>query len=196
LDGVSFRYFRQDGTPKIVLFENRIGAFGSEAIIKKHSEKDPSQIRHALATDTGPEELLALLEVDRDRIRQLVASVVMRAKDFAGHQWYPGTTNQNLPVIVGGGGRTARFYQSTIMSTHNEFGQARAGVPPYVLCDTPIPNDFDMGCLNRTHFHRFAIAYGLSLPFGERPEVKLPSAVQRPEPPPLRPVTPVGVYDD
>jgi hypothetical protein len=22
--------------------------------------------------------------------------------------------------------------------------------PPYVLSDTPIPNDFDMGCLNRT----------------------------------------------
>jgi hypothetical protein len=42
------------------------------------------QVRDALATDSGPEELLASLEADRERIRQLVGSVVMPAKDLQG----------------------------------------------------------------------------------------------------------------
>jgi hypothetical protein len=119
----------------------------------------------------------------------------MRAKDFAGLQWLPGgEANRCLPVLLGGGGRAARFYQETIMSTHGEFGQTRAGIPPYKLMDVPLPDDFDMGTVDRRYFHRFAIAYGLSVPFGERPELRLPSQVQRPEPLPHR--QPVPVYDD
>jgi hypothetical protein len=180
LDGVSFRYFRDDGLSRIILFENRISALGIEALVRKHPERDAAEIREALVTQTGSPELLASLEGDRQRIRRLVGSVVMRAKDFAGHQWLPGASQRLLPVLVGGGGSTASFFQAAIMSTHEEFGQARAGVPPYILTEIPVPDDFDMGGIDQRHFHRFAIAYGLSVPFGERPEVKLPSQVRDP----------------
>jgi hypothetical protein len=67
---------------------------------------------------------------------------------------------------------------------------------PYQLTEVPLPDDFEIGDLDRRQFHRFAVACGLSVPFGERPEVKLPSQLRRPDLPSVRPVTPVGVYDD
>ena len=196
LDGVSFRYFRRDGLPRIVLFEGRIGALGIEALVRKHPEWNATELRQALFSQDMSPVLRASLEPEADEIRQLVGFVVMRAKDFAGLQWIRGTTERLLPVLVGGGGSLSRFYLETIMSTHAQFGQAHADIPPYRLTEVPVADDFDMGRLDPRHFHRFAVAYGLSVPFGERPEMKLPSQVHAPSPPPMRPTTPVGVYDD
>jgi hypothetical protein len=121
----------------------------------------------------------------------------MHAKDFAGLQWLPGSeANRWLPVLLGGGGRAPRFYPQTIMSTHEEFGQSRAGIPPYKLMDVPVPDDFDMGAVDPLEFHRFAIAYGLSVPFGERPELRLPNQVHGSGPLPRREPVVAGVYDD
>jgi len=88
----------------------------------------------------------------------------MCAKQNAPLEWFPGATTRSLPVLVGGGGSESSFYREAILSTHERFGQRQAGVPPYRLIDLPVPEDFDMGNLERRHFHRFAIAYGLSVP--------------------------------
>lgn len=182
---------------KMGYHECKIGALGVEALVRKHPEFNADDLREALFSPDTPEASLGFLAREANEIRQLVGSVVMHAKDFAGLQWLPGgEVSRWLPVLLGGGGRAARFYPETIMSTHEEFGQIRAGIPPYKLMDVSVPNDFDMGTVDPQQFHRFAIAYGLSVPFGERPELRLPSQIQRPEPPPHRPLVPVGVYDD
>jgi hypothetical protein len=164
--------------PRIVLFDGRIGALGIEALVRKHPEFNPDELREALFSSDTPAASFAFLEREANEIRQLVGSVVMHANDFAGLQWLPGgEANRWLPVLLGGGGRAARFYPEMIMSTHEEFGQRSAGIPPYRLVDVPVPDDFDMGTVDQHQFHRFAIAYGLSVPFGERPELRLPSHV-------------------
>ena len=196
LDGVSFRYFRRQGRPRIVVFEGRIGALGIESIVRRHPEWDANEIREAIFSKEMSPKMSVAFEPEADKIRQLVGPVVMRAKDFAGLQWLSGTSERSLPVLLGGGGRTSKFYTDAIMSTHAIFGQASAGIPSYELNDIPLPDDFDMGSIPLEHFHRFAIAYGLSVPFGERPEIRMRSESQPPEPPVVRPITPGGVYDD
>ena len=65
--------------------------------------------------------------------------------------------------------------------------------------DVPFPSDFDMSGISKDHFHRFAIAYGLSIPDHETPKVagfprQFPDA---PPPPPAKPYTPEwGRYPD
>jgi hypothetical protein len=86
-----------------------------------------------------------------------------------------------LPIFVGGGGAGSRWYQQTILSTHDNFGHINAGIPPYELTEVPKPSDLEMEEMDVADFRRFAIAYGLSVPFGEGPEIGLPSQFAEPE---------------
>jgi hypothetical protein len=69
----------------------------------------------------------------------------------------------------------SEWYTSTIRSTHDAFQQIRADVPPYKLLQVPKPKDLAMPGHGDGEFIRFATSYGLSIPFGEGPEIKLPS---------------------
>jgi hypothetical protein len=57
----------------------------------------------------------------------------------------------------------------------------------------PKPSDLEMGKVDVADFRRFAIAYGLSVPFGEGPEIGLPSQFAEAERPRVR--QPRGVVD-
>ena len=43
------------------------------------------------------------------------------------------------------------------------------------LAKVPAPADLDLRSIAAEDYHRFLIAFGLSVPFGEGPEVRLPS---------------------
>ena len=75
-----------------------------------------------------------------------------------------------------------KWYQDTIEATHHNFRQEKAGIPPYQLRGVPRPNDLEMNGLMDSDFARFAIAYGLSVPFGEGPDIGLPSQFAEVEP--------------
>jgi hypothetical protein len=45
-------------------------------------------------------------------------------------------------------------------------------------------------------FRRFAIAYGLSVPYGEGPEIRLPGHFKKAEPPPERKTKGIVAYSD
>ena len=98
-----------------------------------------------------------------------------------------------LIVFVGGGGAHSDWYTDTIDSTHSRFGHLNAGIPPYRLTEVPKPADLSMGQMKEREFRRFAISYGLSIPFGEGPEVRLPSQFSDAERP--RVWEPPGVVD-
>ena len=80
-----------------------------------------------------------------------------------------------LPVFIGGGGSVSNFYCNTIAETYDRLGHKNAGIPPYGLTKIPKPKQIDMGLLASSEYHRFLIAYGLSINFGESPDFTLPS---------------------
>jgi hypothetical protein len=66
---------------------------------------------------------------------------------------------------------------------HKDFNHKNAGIPPYKLVEVPKPADLAMSNVQDDEFRRFAISYGLSIPFGGGPEVGLPSQFSEAEPP-------------
>jgi hypothetical protein len=104
----------------------------------------------------------------------------------------------NLTIFLGGGGRESKYYQDTIESTYSAYNHQYADVPLYQMKELPFPeSDFDMSGIERCYFHRFAVAYGLSIPEAEAPEVHLPSRFPYKPPQPFQPTTPeIGRYPD
>ena len=133
-------------------------------------------------------------------LQKLVAEVVLTAKRKDHRNWQidedEGVERRRigslkpsrmkpLDVFIGGGGSRATWYQERIKATHSEFGHDRVGIPPYRLTAVPKPKDLDMGPLRADEFRRFAIAYGLSIAFGEGPEIGLPSQFADAPPKPI-----------
>ncbi|MCW6035905.1 hypothetical protein K4A83_06415 [Spirulina subsalsa FACHB-351] len=79
-----------------------------------------------------------------------------------------------ISVFLGGGGKVSAYYQDTIYATYDAFQLSSTGMPRYRMLDVPRPRDFDMKGIDEQHFHRFSIAYGLSIPDYQAPEFRLP----------------------
>lgn len=195
LDGVAFNFRRDDGVPTVDFYTGAVEPLGVQAITEK--------IRHLLSPEPPSSELVssALLGETRKgfsyreefagKIRKLVGMTVMSAKKKDGRNWrqdliqatdmprpyyYPIKDEDIRPLVVfmGGGGCHSEFYCSAIASTYREFKHGNAGVPPYALTVVPRPEDMNLGAIPENDFHRFLIAYGLSIPYGEGAEVNLP----------------------
>jgi hypothetical protein len=102
-------------------------------------------------------------------------------------RWHPFPSLWEAAAQAPVGTSRRSFRPTRISATIN------AGIPPYELTEVPKPSDLEMDGLNVAEFRRFAIAYGLSVPFGEGPEIGLPSQFAEPERPKVR--QPKGVVD-
>jgi hypothetical protein len=136
-----------------------------------------------------------------DDLQRLVAKVIVTAKCKDPRDWRfddiqvfgaKKSTSDIRPLIifVGGGGSRSRWYKETIESTHREFNHKSIHIPPYKLTAVPKPKGLDMGRIGADAFDRFAVAYGLSIPFGEGPDIGLPSQFE--DAPPLPKWQPPG----
>jgi len=195
LDGVAFNFRRDDGVPIVDFYSGAVEPLGVQAITEK--------ICLLLAPESPSPELVASTLVGETRknfscrdefageIRKLVGKTVMGAKKKDGRNWrqdliqasdiprpyyYPIKDKDIRPLVVfmGGGGCHSEFYCDAVASTYQEFKHGNAGVPPYALTVVPKPDDMDLGAISEEDFHRFLIAYGLSIPYGEGAEVNLP----------------------
>ncbi|HEY9659683.1 MAG TPA: hypothetical protein V6C65_14585, partial [Allocoleopsis sp.] len=90
---------------------------------------------------------------------------------------------QNISVFLGGGGMVSNYYIDTIESTYDAFHLSSTGMPRYKMRNIPVPGDFSMSGLEEDDFHRFSIAYGLSIPDYDAPEFKLPTQMPHTPPP-------------
>jgi hypothetical protein len=106
----------------------------------------------------------------QQNIHQQVGKVIMQTKAKI-PEYY--RTSVSAPIFVGGGGSAIEFYQTSILDTREAFDQHCAGIPPYHARSFPIPADLK-DRTSQQQFHRFSVAYGLSIPEYEMPEVKLP----------------------
>jgi hypothetical protein len=154
-------------------------------------------IAKTLQSDISPQkEKLLYLILGQYLIRKLVANVVMTSKT-KNREYFQ--QSLSLRLFIGGGGSESKFYQNTIDSTHCAFGHKYAGVPMYDVQELAFPDGLDMNGINKYHFHRFAVAYGLSIPedTDEAPRVQLPSLLPYQSPPIFQPITPeIGRYPE
>ncbi|MER3434783.1 MAG: hypothetical protein C4288_15510 [Leptolyngbya sp. ERB_1_1] len=87
--------------------------------------------------------------------------------------------NQPLEILIGGGGGQTKFYKQTIIATHTDFQHRNSGIPEYKIRSLPNPKDLETNGIHPKEFHRFSVAYGLSIPKGEQPEIRLPSRIEQ-----------------
>lgn len=209
VDGVAFNYINRKGERRINFYSGKVASLGLAAIAAAIGGADgpiDATSFERLMTSCSPEKGSdATLKV-----RRLVAEVIMTAKFKDGRDWQVDAIQNRdyerkfigqlapsrmkpLIVFLGGGGSRSSWYTESISSTYKAFQHDRAGIPPYKLLQVPIPKDFSMEGAVSSDFNRFAIGYGLSFPFGEGPEIGLPSEfsiAEKPEPRKLR-----GVVD-
>lgn len=184
LDGVSFRFFKDRGSPKVSFYSGQVKPLGISAIADQLSLSTGHTAdvwEEKLISTVQPNDTTGALRGHRKNVQDLVAKVVVegKTKDPLGWNTQGQIANQRLPVFIGGGGANSAFYRNAIESTYYERQWANAGIPVNELVDVPIPADLDMSRLKNRTFNRFAIAYGLSVPPGEWPEVRLPESLKK-----------------
>jgi hypothetical protein len=103
----------------------------------------------------------------------------------AAHEKEKGVINwKDLQLVVGGGGATIASYVTAAREAFSLKGNVRKANLTEVRLDAP--SDFEMGCLSRNVFHRFAVAYGLSFEEVNLPEIALAKDVKAQPPMPKR----------
>jgi hypothetical protein len=211
LDGASFRFYRPpEESSQINFYSGEVEELGVAAIagmIAPRSEWDAAEVEQLLGEPHCRDKLSGLLNDPERRIQTLVAKVIMSGKRVDRLGWRAGlddlareyyrrrraNTAGPIPLFIGGGGSASSFYRSAILTTYERRGLGNAGVRPYSLEELPLPDDLEMSGLAAEHFRRFAIAYGLSIPREEGPDVDL--LPPDPDPPRYRPGPPPGTTD-
>lgn len=210
VDGVAFNYLNFRGERRINFYSGKVEPLGVSAIGTVLGKGTTGEIDAAalekLLKSCEPSTLAEWVQ----RIRRHVGYVIMTARQKDGRNWQEDafqsadferkfigklTTSRMRPLIVfmGGGGSNSAWYRQSIESTYKAFQHNNAGVPPYKLVEVPRPKDFIVPKGGGGEFIRFAISYGLSFPFGEGPDIGLPSQFNEAEKP--RQWTPPGGFD-
>ncbi|PZO09343.1 MAG: hypothetical protein DCF25_21785 [Leptolyngbya foveolarum] len=186
LDGASFRFFRSgEGDLQVDFYSGKVEPLGVTAFTQQAADElnsRPQDIRQALSNEAN-DELSRQMQQSKIRrnVQSLVATVVIDGKDKhygARRSSASDDIGETLKVFIGGGGGNTAFFQNTIESTHSDFKQGSAGIPPYQIKQIPPPKSLEINGLDPKDFNRFAVAYGLCIPNWERPDIKLPSQVE------------------
>ena len=192
LDGTAFRFWREgegEGELKVDFYTGQVQPLGVTAFTQQTAQEiqaSPETVRQALlewelTTENGLQTTLQTCQT-RQRVQQLVASVVMRGKkkhqDNRGNLIARNELGNQLDVFVGGGGGHNAFLQRTVEDTHEQFQHNNAGIPPYRIKQIPVPDNLATNGLAPEEFHRFSVAYGLCIPEWEGPEIRLPKQVE------------------
>lgn len=215
VDGVAFKFLNLNGERRVNFYSGKVVPLGMSALAAALGSADDSSIdeqqleRFVRIGDHG------VLGDFEQQLRRLVGYVVMRAKQIDGGNWQEeaaltlpklgksiralGGLDKSkmhpLFVFLGGGGSRSAWYRGAIGSTYDRFNHHNAGIPPYHLLEVAAPADFYTAGKTPVDFRRFAVSYGLSIPFGEGPEVGLPSQFAEAEAPPPRTPQVVGYLD-
>ena len=200
VDGVAFNLVNMFGERRINFYSGRVAPLGIAALARALGSAAPDDAAPDLVDRVLEGADASSVEDFAQRIRLLVGYVVVTAKKKDNRDWqrdafqggaferkFIGALDPSrmtpLVVFLGGGGAQSAWYRTAIDSTYHRFKHDRGGIPPYKLLEVPKPADLSMRGLPVAEFRRFAVSYGLSIPFGEGPEVGLPSQFAIPEKP-------------
>lgn len=188
LDGVAFRYWRDEGEPKVDFYSASVKPLGVSAIsqcLANELNVPARQVRRFIFNSQNSRLSQLKSSQSHKQIQQLVGRVVMEGRQRHGNHrpvFKDLVFEQGLSILIGGGGGLTSFYKTAILDTHSDFQHKSAGIPSYIQKDVPTPKDLSMNGLTSDEFHRFAVAYGLSIPDWESPKVRLPSVMENVEP--------------
>ena len=187
LDGVCFKYENNEGDRRIRCYSGKVASLGVSSLTRRTGDVNIERV--LTAYKLPPPDVYKQLAKYEDEIQTLVGEIIITGKKKTGG--FKGNflvdSMDLLPIFLGGGGASSAWYQKAIENTYGTRQHDRAGVPAYALKTVPIPSDLEMyGLADNNVFPRFTVAYGLSVPAGEAPEVSLPSA-SYPIPPSQKP---------
>lgn len=203
VDGVAFDYSNIQGIRRVNFYSGKVEELGISAIANRVDDENEGDVEFSLIHNRVAHDLEEKIGSLKYDVQKLVGNIVMTAKIKDFRNWQrdalqdPSRIKRTLarleasdmiplPVFLGGAGAGSEWYQNAIQSTYSSFKQVNAGVPPYRLAEVQVPTDLSMSGLHSDGFRRFAIAYGLSVPIGEGPDVGLPSQFGPAEPPKQR----------
>ena len=214
LDGVAFKYVNWDGERRINFLSAKVASLGLAVLANSLRKVDRSdEIQRALLNGPVTPALHEALAPYAEEVRALVGYVIGTAKRKDPSDWQRDRFQDTLRprrrlgglapeqmepllIFVGGGGASSRWYQEAILSTYEHFGHGRAGIPPYELNEVPFPSDFAEVGIPSSYFAPFSVAYGLAVPYGEGPEIGLPSQFGETQPPLPNPREDVISYEN
>ena len=220
MDGVVFNLMREGGVVKTIFFSGQVGVLGVDWIAESVCERIANSVDKNFSLEQAKSFLFVERNdvVDRvindytDKITKFAAGIIYKGKRKDTRRNWRESKVQNIPngrtlrnfwkdrnvdpliVFVGGGGNASPVYLHALDSAyHANGGLKNFGIPPFSLEEVPAPPDLMMQSADSSEYHRFLIAYGLSIPFGEGPDFEMPKNV-KPAPRPQKRVTDVPDY--
>lgn len=217
VDGVIFNLLRPAGGVRINFYAGQVEPLGVDWIAEEICRRGRDRGGRGADLAITKVELLrpklrqipAKFAEYADQISKLTGGVVYKGKLKDRRNWraeniqstagtrtlrrsFDDANVKPLKVFVGGGGIGASFYLMSIANGYERNTLRNYNVPPFELIEVPHPPDLALGSVAHTDFHRFLVAYGLSTPYGEGPEIGLPSqfSVLRPRQEEREPVVP------
>ena len=191
LDGSSFRYWNDEGEKKIDFYFGKVNPLGVTAFSQRLAEElgiAETDVKNTVCGNSTRYSDQFQTSTARKEIQRLVAKVVLEGSQrHREHGFTVMKGKTTLDLLIGGGGGQTSFYTQAITSTHQDFQQNNAGIPEYVVRSLPTPKDLETNGISKHEFYRFAVAYGLSIPEGEQPELRLPKEMERIKPKPFKP---------
>jgi len=198
LDGSSFQYRNEEGEKKVDFFFGKVDSLGVTAFCQqsaKELEVLDTDVRETLRGDsTRYSDQLQSSKTRRD-IQKLIAKVILQGcLRYVEHKRTSMKRGFKKPlnILIGGGGGQTAFYNHAIKDTYSDFKHEDALIPEYEVQSLPAPKDLETNGISNREFHRFAVAYGLSIPTGEQPEIRLPSEMEQVKPAPPKGEDPMG----
>ena len=198
LDGSSFRYWNDQGEKKVDFYFGKVDPLGVTAFcqqLAKELEVLDTDLKDTVRGDSTRYSAQLQDSKTRREIQKLIAKVIRQGCLRHGEHGF--TLMQRgfkkpLEILIGGGGGQINFYTQAIKDTYSDFQHQNAGIPEYEVRSLPMPKDLETNGINPSEFHRFAVAYGLSIPLGEQPEIRLPSEMERDKPATAKKEDPMG----
>lgn len=216
VDGASFRLHRPAEERAQLNFYcgevQPLGIAAVAALLARDTRRSAADIERLLHTPDARATFGRALELPQRLINRLVATIVLTGRRSDPFGWEQGVDQltvafhrrrrtapagtRDVPLFIGGGGSASPFYRSAVLSTYEANQLYSTNVRRYSLEDLLLPDELAMDGLPPEQFHRFAVAYGLSIPPEEAAEIGLPSDdIDRPAPRrPRRPDAPS--YED
>ena len=181
MDGVAFSITQDGNRNKLInIYETQIESIGIQGFTNKYStvmcnksgKKCPlikQLITIALFDKKRTYPELANCDYKRGEkaIRTLVAKVIMNSKKKDDHHWYDSLSE--IPVFLGGGGSISPWYRKSIWKT--QWQLKNAGIKSFQKREIIVPDDFRLSENLKTSFFRYTVAYGLSHPEYEYPQI-------------------------
>jgi hypothetical protein len=221
VDGVVFNLIRPAGEVRINFYSGHVESLGVDWIAEDvccrlregdGNEHDPESVKHLLLNEASADVDAAFATYSKE-ISKLVGRVVYEGQRKDGRDWRKvqfqadlahrtlrrHLNDDNVPplrMFVGGGGNRAHFYQRSLSSAYERNTLRNYGIPPFDLVEVPAPPDLQMQSVEPYEYHRFLIAYGLSVPFGEGPDIGLPSQFEISRPPAPKRTSGLPDYSD